>query len=188
MLSAHRWFPVRSPLEGGVNRPASSRLEMEAIVNHPSSCLFPLALLLASCAPDPGETGFLDSEACIGDSSLCLETGAVDSGDGWDTQDQDVPSKATLDPAQEESIRAVVRRYNGQVKYCYDKSLAENPELQGRVEVYLELAEGRTQDTRIVYNTTGDTALGDCIRNKVHRWRFDSDIQAEVIYPFVLSL
>ncbi len=76
-----------------------------------------------------------------GGRSLCQETGAVDSGDGWDTQDQDVPSKATLDPAQEESIRAVVRRYNGQVKYCYDKSLADNPELQGRVEVYLELAE-----------------------------------------------
>jgi len=156
---------------------------MEIIVNHPSSCLFPLALLLTSCATDPGETGFLDSEACTGNSSLCRETGAVDSSDEWDTQDQ-----ATLDPDQEESIRGVVRRYKGQVKYCYDKHLAENPELQGRVEVYFELAEGRTWDTRIVYNTTGDTALGDCIRNKVQRWRFDSDIQAEVIYPFVLTL
>ncbi len=164
-------------------------------MNNPSSSVFPLAFLLAGCVADPGETGFVDSEtgfvdseACTGNDSSCQENGTFDSNGEGVQQEEDAPSQDSLDPEFEESIRSVVRRYKGQVKYCYDNRLVENPEIEGRIEVYFALAGGRIEDTQIVYNTTGDTQLADCIRNKVQRWRFDSDIYLDVIFPFILTV
>jgi hypothetical protein len=85
-------------------------------------------------------------------------------------------------------IKAVIRRYRGQIKYCYDARLKENPSLEGRIDVAFTVTRGRVTSANILGNTTGDAQLGSCIARKVESWRFDAEVEAEVVYPFILAL
>lgn len=85
------------------------------------------------------------------------------------------------------TVKAVVSKYSGQVKYCYEAELKENPELQGRVEVAWTVSGGRATGVEILSNTTGNSALGSCIVKKVGGWKFSEELDMDVVYPFVLS-
>ena len=86
-----------------------------------------------------------------------------------------------------DGIQKVVRKYIGQVKYCYEGRLKENPSLSGRVEVQIVVSRGRVQTVDLIGNTTGDSTLGSCITSKIKGWRFPADTEADFIYPFALS-
>ncbi len=86
-----------------------------------------------------------------------------------------------------DGIQKVVRKYIGQVKYCYEGRLKENPSLSGRVEVQIVVSRGRVQSVDLIGNTTGDPALGTCISGKIRGWRFPAETDADFIYPFALS-
>ncbi len=87
-----------------------------------------------------------------------------------------------------DAVRKVVRKYTGQIKYCYERRLKENPSLEGRVEVQWNISDGRVTSASLFANTTGDDELGSCIISKIKKWRFPADqVEGEVIYPFVLT-
>jgi len=84
-------------------------------------------------------------------------------------------------------VKSTVRRYSGQMKYCYEQQLKKNRDLQGRVEIGWAVYGGAVESVYIVSNSTGDDALGKCMVNKLKRWKFDSSIEGDVSWPFVFA-
>ncbi len=131
-----------------------------------------------------------EGSADIGDLAVA-STGGTGVGTGVQTQVEGIVTGGTADivsAGDASGIQAVIRRYRGQVKYCYDARLKENPSLEGRVDIQFSIARGRVLSASVLGNTTGDAQLGDCIARKVQGWRFDSSEEAEVVYPFILAL
>jgi len=88
----------------------------------------------------------------------------------------------------ESAVKAVVKRYSGQLTYCYEKRLKAVPTLEGRVEVVWNVMAGRVEGTPVVVvNGTGDAELADCITKKIRRWQFPSDVDGELSWPFAFQ-
>ncbi|MAY80821.1 MAG: hypothetical protein CL930_08555 [Deltaproteobacteria bacterium] len=104
-----------------------------------------------------------------------------------------VTGKATLkgmDAGSSEhagSITSVVKKKKGQVQYCYELRLKENPNIGGRLAISVEIAGGRVTNVRIDDNKTGDKAIESCVIGKVRRWRFDAAVSESIYLPFALS-
>jgi hypothetical protein len=86
-----------------------------------------------------------------------------------------------------QGVTSVVKRYKGRFKLCYDQALRQDPNLQGRVEIKFSVGRGRVLEASISTNTTRNDALANCILRKVKGLVFDQAVEADVIYPFVLS-
>lgn len=84
-------------------------------------------------------------------------------------------------------VGKVVRRYQGQLKYCYESSLKTNPSLAGRVVVGWEVAGGAATEVFIAENTTGDDAFAECIKAKIRRWSFEGVADGAAKTPFVFT-
>lgn len=85
-------------------------------------------------------------------------------------------------------IRKTLRRYAGQIQYCYEWRLKSNPNIAGRIEVALDIAAGRVRNVRITDNETGDKPIEDCMVRKVQRWHFPSSVtQSDIYLPFALT-
>lgn len=146
------------------------------------------------------------SEASMGVKGATDGSGRGDAGIGDLARggggDADVGSVATKAPTGKaalgsvdvasgenvDKVKTVIQKYKGQVKYCYDQRLKENPNISGRIAVEFSVASGRVSSVAIVENSTGDSALESCVKGKVRSWRFPSDVSEEAIYlPFSLS-
>jgi len=86
-----------------------------------------------------------------------------------------------------DAIKSVLRSKSGQVKYCYEQRLKENPNISGRIAVEVSIAGGRVTSAVIVENTTGDSALESCVTRKIRSWRFSEEAEGDVYLPFALS-
>ncbi len=86
-----------------------------------------------------------------------------------------------------ESVRQVVQSNFGQLQYCYEQQLRANPSLAGRVEVEWFVRDRRVTSATVFANTTSNAALGECIVGKIRRWRFSTEVEGEILYPFVFS-
>jgi len=86
-----------------------------------------------------------------------------------------------------ERIEPILRRYRGQLQYCYARRLKEVPDLEGRVEVLFSVSGGRVVEASVLSDTTGDADVGDCVVRKVRAWRFVDGEEATVVYPIILS-
>ena len=84
-------------------------------------------------------------------------------------------------------VTSVVRRYKNRLKLCYDQALRRDPQLSGRVEIFFMVGDGRVLESSIEGNTTRDSELAACILRKVNGLTFDADVEAEVVYPLILS-
>ncbi len=96
----------------------------------------------------------------------------------------------TMDVASGESadaIRDVVKKYQGQIKSCYDQQLKVNPNLSGRVAVSVEISAGRVTTVVVEENSTGDDALGSCITKRIRGWRFPTEVTDSLYLPFALN-
>jgi len=120
--------------------------------------------------------------------------GKVGGGDGKLTNAPEVKVQgsvemgvAELDEEIEDqsAVKDVVKRNFGQLTYCYESRLKQNPSLSGRVAVEWNVARGRVTSASIFTNTTGDSAFAQCIMGKIKRWRFPSNIEGEINYPFL---
>lgn len=88
------------------------------------------------------------------------------------------------------AIAGVVKRRMGAVKSCYEKQLKRNPKLAGKVKLQFTIEEsGRVGGVKVVQDTTGDPAVGQCISNAIGRWRFPKPDGGSitVAYPFVFT-
>jgi hypothetical protein len=92
-----------------------------------------------------------------------------------------------LEEGDTDAVLKVVRKYSGQVKYCYEAQLKSEPSLSGRVEVSWTISKGRAMNPTVFANSTGSDALGKCIVGKIRTWRFPAEVSGDVIFPFVLT-
>lgn len=83
------------------------------------------------------------------------------------------------------TVKKTVRRYSGQLKYCYEQRLKANPDLEGRVSLTWTVEGGTVTDVYVAGNTTGDSALASCMEKKVKRWTFPADVEGDISWPFV---
>lgn len=84
-------------------------------------------------------------------------------------------------------IKKVVRAKAGQVKYCYDQRLKENPNISGRIAVDVSISGGRVTSVNIAENTTGDKGLESCVTRKIRAWRFPAEVEDDIYLPFALE-
>jgi TonB family protein len=88
------------------------------------------------------------------------------------------------------AISKVVGRRKGAIKSCYERQLKRNPKLGGTVKVAWTIEQsGRTSGVRVVADSTGSAALGQCVRSQIKRWRFPQPDGGSVMvrYPFVFT-
>ena len=93
----------------------------------------------------------------------------------------------TLEPAK---IASTVKRRSGDARRCYEKALAHNPKLEGKIVMVFTIEEGgRVSEVSVKSDTLGDVALADCMKDTLGRWRFDSPEGGSVTvsYPFVFQ-
>lgn len=100
-----------------------------------------------------------------------------------------VPDGRLLPPSDDDSpIASTIRRYQGQIKWCYQQQLAVDPTLAGRLELQWAIGErGRVSNAKVVSNTTKNTELGTCAVTKLKRWTFPADTQGVARWPFVFA-
>ncbi len=142
-------------------------------------------------ADDPGLRG---GKGGTGEAADIGDLGNLGSGNAGVGGGPDIKVEASVglgDGSMEEvtgdkgKVKNTVRRYSGQMKYCYEQQLKKNPDLQGRVEIGWSVFDGVVEGVWVVSNGTGDDALSKCMQNKLKRWKFDADIEGDMSWPFV---
>ncbi len=86
-----------------------------------------------------------------------------------------------------EQIERVVRRHSRGIRYCYERELADDPGLGGRVSVNWTIGlDGRVQSASVTENSLGNRNVESCILREARRMRFDQPDGGIVVvtYPF----
>lgn len=99
------------------------------------------------------------------------------------------PQTAGTGELDSNSLRSVLRRRQSDIQRCYERGLASNPELSGRVEIQFTVGRGgAVTEASLRTNELGD-AVGSCIVGRVRRWRFDEPQggPAVVRVPYILE-
>lgn len=87
-------------------------------------------------------------------------------------------------------IADVVRRNLRGIKYCYERELNNNPNLQGKVVVLFTIgSDGKVTNYQVESSTLNSSAVETCILRMIRRWRFPAPDggSVTVAYPFVFS-
>jgi hypothetical protein len=90
-----------------------------------------------------------------------------------------------------EEIDRVVKRHLNQIRYCYEKELAKNPNLQGKIVGSWTIAgTGLVQTASASQNTMGNKNVEKCVVRIIKRMRFPRPKgggQVFVTYPFMFA-
>lgn len=90
-----------------------------------------------------------------------------------------------------EAIRRVIRENRKLFQYCYDQALRRNSDAYGKVEIQWDIEErGRATNAIVKSNSTGDSAFGRCMADKIRGLIFPeppADQIARVVFPFVFT-
>ncbi|MFH1810772.1 MAG: VIT domain-containing protein [Pseudomonadota bacterium] len=90
-----------------------------------------------------------------------------------------------------EVIRRVIQDKLAQVKACYQRELAREPELAGRVVLEFVVGEdGKVQSARVVETTLNSAAVEICLTKKATAWRFPAVKGGGTVivrYPFMFK-
>jgi hypothetical protein len=95
-------------------------------------------------------------------------------------------SRRRAGPAARGDVASVVRRYSGQVSYCYAEALERHPRGGGELDVLLRIHGGRVGVVQVERDTTGDLNLQACVVRKLSRWRFPESAELDLLLPFSL--
>lgn len=96
-------------------------------------------------------------------------------GGGGKRSTQIIPGRTTVVGGLDRSVIAeVIRRYQSQIRFCYERELQKNPSLEGRVAAEFTIdGTGRVSNVRIQEDSVGSGgAVGRCISQRIRRWRF----------------
>jgi outer membrane biosynthesis protein TonB len=67
-------------------------------------------------------------------------------------------------------VIAKIRSRLGGIRACYERELRKNPTLAGKVTIEFAIEErGNVSGVKVAENTTGDTAVGECVANEIKR-------------------
>ena len=131
----------------------------------------PIALVPGDPPPDPGRRGIAGRSIRV----PTVRPGRAEILGG-------------LDP---ELVRRVVRSHLRELRRCYDRGLARDRDLAGRVAVGLVIAtNGQVSATSVQEDTLRDGLVAPCIAAAARRWRFPKPRSCgvvTVVYPFVLQ-
>jgi TonB family protein len=86
-------------------------------------------------------------------------------------------------------IRRIIRAHIAEVRACYEKGLARDPGLTGKLVLSftVDRAGGVTR-SEIAETTLTDAAVGTCVARAALRWRFPSGPgEFTVSYPFIFE-
>jgi hypothetical protein len=90
-----------------------------------------------------------------------------------------------------EVIRRIVHRHINEVKYCYERELAQRPDLSGRVSIkFIISGTGAVQMAAVAGSTLGNAKVENCIAQAVRRWTFPQPEGGGIVivtYPFMLT-
>ncbi|MFO0609670.1 MAG: TonB family protein [Polyangiales bacterium] len=90
-----------------------------------------------------------------------------------------------------EAIRRVVLRNLGQVTYCHEQGLSQNPGAAGRVTVRFVIGPaGAVLSSAVSQSTHPVSSVGACVANAVRRWQFPAPEGGGLVtvsYPFNLQ-
>jgi hypothetical protein len=153
--------------------------------------LFGMALV--GCRPtagtEPPASGVVAMEPVPGDvpteSTSSSEPVTID-----DAKPRGEPPPAFIDKGL---IRTVVRSHVDEIRGCYDRGLAADPKLAGRVAMRFTIDPGGAVSEAVVASSDLPPAAASvqaCIVAAVKGWRFPvppGSGNAEVLYPFVLE-
>ena len=92
----------------------------------------------------------------------------------------------TLD---QDDLQRTLRRKRSDIERCYERALASDPELSGRILVEFTIGtDGRVSSASLRENTVG-SSVGSCVEGRVRRWRFDPPEggSATVRVPYILE-
>jgi hypothetical protein len=90
-----------------------------------------------------------------------------------------------LDAADQDGFHAVLAKYNGQVRSCYELRLKQNPSLVGRVEFEVTFAGGLVTRAEPYANTTGDGELASCVTARMAGWKGAPSLAGTIIVPYL---
>lgn len=118
--------------------------------------------------------------------------GGIDLGGRGKGMTRIKPGKViTKGSLSREEIDRVVRRHMNQIRYCYEKELAKDPNLQGKLVGSWTIAgTGLVASASISQNTMGSPPVGTCVERIIQRMRFPKPRgggQVFVTYPWVFA-
>ena len=90
-----------------------------------------------------------------------------------------------------EIVRRIIRRHINEVKACYERELAHQPDLAGRMLVQFTIAaSGQVVASVLQRSTMGNARVESCTIEAVRRWQFPKPLGGGTViisYPFVLT-
>ncbi|RMF18524.1 MAG: TonB family protein [Candidatus Dadabacteria bacterium] len=89
-----------------------------------------------------------------------------------------------------DAIRAVVEKNLRGIKFCYEKQLANNPDLKGKVVVQFTIGtDGKVKKYKIEKSSLNNPDVERCILSRVRRWTFPKPEKdaVTVSYPFIFT-
>ena len=89
-----------------------------------------------------------------------------------------------------EIIRRIIRRHLNEVRFCYEKALMHQPDLQGRIVIQFTISgTGQVVASVVQSSTMNSPSVEQCIAQAVQGWEFPKDTSGATVisYPFVFK-
>ena len=90
---------------------------------------------------------------------------------------------------EKDILRVVGGRQRG-IQYCYEKELARNPELNGKVTMGWRIGlDGKVAKVVVQSSTLGNKSVEGCMKRQIQRWRFPKPEggMCQIRFPFVFN-
>ncbi|WP_141593855.1 TonB family protein [Myxococcus sp. AB056] len=119
-------------------------------------------------------------------------SGGIDLGGRGKSITKVIPGKTTVVGGLDKDVIAkVIRRHQGEIKYCYESELNKDPSLAGKVAVSFVIdPTGAVSDASISETTLNNAAAERCMLSRIRRWKFPEPKGGGVVsvtYPWLFS-
>lgn len=86
-------------------------------------------------------------------------------------------------------IQRIINQHRSRFKYCYERELIKNPQLQGKIHVWFQIeANGRVYKSRVSRTTMNNDRVEQCLVRRVRVMRFPAPKGGGIVvvnYPFI---
>ncbi|MCP3101635.1 TonB family protein [Myxococcus sp. K15C18031901] len=119
-------------------------------------------------------------------------SGGIDLGGRGKSVTKVIPGKTTVVGGLDKDVIAkVIRRHQGEIKYCYESELNKDPSLAGKVAVAFTIdPTGAVSDATVSETTLNNSRAEQCMLSRIRRWKFPEPKGGGVVavtYPWLFS-